>query len=464
VLLVLIALSTYGVLLLLALSTGFCVFASFLLHAQRKAHTCKPTATEANTLLRLMPEGYVGMDEQAKIVEVNDAYLQMTGYTRKQLVGRQFKEIVVLAEGEDFDQRLQQIAYEKAEIFETTHRTHEGNLLSLEVSIIAVHAHPLAYICFYRDISKRRKAESALRHSTDLLRYVIEHTRSAIAIHDKNLRYLYVSQKYLDEYHIPDGKAIIGKHHYEVIPDLPEKWREVHQRALAGEVISADDDAYEKAEGKTEYTRWECRPWYEESGEVGGIIIYTELITKQKEFEVELRKAHDYLAALISHANAPILVWDRSYSITESNKAFADLLQLPLEEVVGKQLEAIFSFVPEEDIKEIFLQLEVNKELANKEMEIPNAQGPSRTVLWNAAAVSGSEDSSWFAIIAQGQDISERKKIERDNRQQLEELKRWFALMTQREDRILELKREVNLLLDELERPQKYESVQELEL
>ncbi len=463
-LLVLIALPTYGVLLLLALSTGLCVFASFLLRALHKANTCKPTTTEANTLLRLMPEGYVGMDEQAKIVEVNDAYLQMTGYTRKQLVGRQFKEIVVLAEGEDFDQHLQQIAYEKAEIFETTHRTHEGNLLSLEVSIIAVHAHPLAYICFYRDISKRRKAESALRHSTDLLRYVIEHTRSAIAIHDKDLRYLYVSQKYLDEYGISDGKSIIGKHHYEVIPDLPEKWRAVHRRALAGEVLSAEDDAYEKADGKIEYTRWECRPWYEESGEIGGILIYTEMITKQKEFEVELRKAHDYLAALITHANAPILVWDASYAITHANKAFSDLLQLPLDQVVGKQLGAIFSFVPEEEIKEIFLHLEVYKELANKEMEIPSALGPSRTVLWNAATVSGSDDSSWFAIIAQGQDITERKKIERDNRQQLDELKRWFALMTQREDRILELKREVNLLLGELERPQKYESVQELEL
>ena len=186
------------------------------------------------------------------------------------------------------------------------------------------------------------------------------------------------------------------------------------------------------------------------------------MITKQKEFEVELRKAHDYLAALITHANAPILVWDASYAITHANKAFSDLLQLPLDQVVGKQLGAIFSFVPEEEIKEIFLHLEVYKELANKEMEIPSALGPSRTVLWNAATVSGSDDSSWFAIIAQGQDITERKKIERDNRQQLDELKRWFALMTQREDRILELKREVNLLLGELERPQKYESVQEL--
>lgn len=461
---VLAALPSYGVLILLVMSTGLCILAFLLLRAQRSAlqsTSIQPSKAEVDTLFRFMPEGYVGLDAQARILEVNENYLMMTGYTRKQLVGRYFKEIIVLHEGEDFGQHLKQIEDEHSQLFETTHRCKDGNLLYLEVSITAVQAHPLAYMCFYRDISKRLKAESALQHSTDLLRYVIEHTQSSVAIHDRNLRYLYVSQKYLDEYHIPDGKAIIGKHHYEVIPDLPEKWRQVHRRALAGEVVRADDDAFERSDGHTEYTRWECRPWYEESGEVGGIIIYTEMITKQKEIEVELRKAHDYLAALISHANAPILVWDASFVITHANKALADLLELSTDQIIGKQLGTLFSFVPEDDVKEIFQQLEVSKELSNKEMEIPSAHGPGRTVLWNAAAVKGSDASGWFAIIAQGQDITDRKKIERANRQQLDELKRWFALMTQREDRILDLKGEVNELLTELHRPARYESVKE---
>ena len=126
-LLVLAALPSYGVLVLLALSTGICILAFFLLHAQQKRIpplSVQPSKTTVDTLLRLMPEGYVGIDAQANIVEVNDSYLQMTGYTRQQLTGRSIKEIVVTGEGEDFDQHLKQISQEHAELFDTTHRMY----------------------------------------------------------------------------------------------------------------------------------------------------------------------------------------------------------------------------------------------------------------------------------------------------------------------------------------------------
>ncbi|HEX2921834.1 MAG TPA: PAS domain-containing sensor histidine kinase [Bacteroidales bacterium] len=129
-------------------------------------------------------------------------------------------------------------------------------------------------------------------HSHDLMSYVIEHSRSAIAVHDRDLKYVFVSEKYLHEYNVKE-KDIIGRHHYEIFPDLPQKWRDVHQRALHGEVISAEDDPYEKADGSIEWTRWECRPWFESDGSIGGIIVYTEVITKRKEAEFELIRAKE---------------------------------------------------------------------------------------------------------------------------------------------------------------------------
>ena len=149
------------------------------------------------------------------------------------------------------------------------------------------------------DISERKVAETALTHSINLMRYVIEHNSSAVAIHDRNLRYLYVSQRYLHDYKVTDPD-IIGKHHYEVFPDLPQKWRGVHQRALLGEVVRADNDIYIREDGTKQWTRWECRPWYESSGEIGGIIVYTEVITERKQIEEQLRylSNHDYLTGL----------------------------------------------------------------------------------------------------------------------------------------------------------------------
>mgnify|MGYP000867240544 CR=1 FL=1 len=83
------------------------------------------------------------------------------------------------------------------------------------------------------DITERKQAEAALRHSHDLMRYIIEHDNSSVAVLDRNLNYVYVSRRYLDEYRIKESN-LIGRHHYDVFPEMPDKWREVHQKVLAG--------------------------------------------------------------------------------------------------------------------------------------------------------------------------------------------------------------------------------------
>lgn len=162
------------------------------------------------------------------------------------------------------------------QIFETRHKRKDGTTFDVEVSVTCMSKTPLTLVCFCRDISERKNAENQLSHSHDLLRYIIEHNQSAVAVHDANLNYLYVSQPYLDSYQVKE-KNIIGKHHYEVFPDLLQKWRDVHQRALEGEVVKDDNDPYLRSDGTIDWTRWECRPWYTTDGTVGGIIVYTEM-------------------------------------------------------------------------------------------------------------------------------------------------------------------------------------------
>lgn len=134
------------------------------------------------------------------------------------------------------------------------------------------------------DITDRKLAENDLKHTHELMSYIIYHNQSALAVHDKDMRYIYVSQRYLDDYKVKDSD-IIGKHHYEVFPDLPQKWRDVHKKALEGDILSSEEDSYEREDGTVEWTRWECRPWYEANGEIGGIILYTEVITERKRAE-----------------------------------------------------------------------------------------------------------------------------------------------------------------------------------
>jgi PAS domain S-box-containing protein len=129
-----------------------------------------------------------------------------------------------------------------------------------------------------------------ISHSRKLLQYIIEHSNSAVAIHDRDLRYIYVSQKYINDYQVTE-KNIIGRHHYDVFPDLPQKWRDIHQKVLAGAVYNADRDLFVRSDGTEVWTRWECRPWYEKDDTVGGIVVYTEVITDRIRAEETMRQA-----------------------------------------------------------------------------------------------------------------------------------------------------------------------------
>ncbi len=157
---------------------------------------------------------------------------------------------------------------------------------------------PYQVFSTFIDITERKKAEEAFSHSHELMKYIIEHTQSAIAVHDKNLNYIFVSQRYIHDYRIKDAH-IIGKHHYDVFPDIPEKWRKVHQKALRGIVSRSDDDIFYREDGTYDWTRWECRPWYEADGTIGGIIIYTEVINEQKRKEKEIKELNLRLETLI---------------------------------------------------------------------------------------------------------------------------------------------------------------------
>ncbi len=163
--------------------------------------------------------------------------------------------------------------------------TENGNVfLSLSIiTLLFLSSGVLMYMLY-----KQYEIKGKLHHSKELMRYVIEHNNAAVAIHDKDLKYVYVSKNYLEQFNIQE-EDVIGKHHYEVFPDLPEKWREIHQKALKGKVSSSSRDPYEREDGTVLWTRWEARPWFDDN-KIAGIIIYTEVINAQIELEQQLQE------------------------------------------------------------------------------------------------------------------------------------------------------------------------------
>ncbi|WP_414543860.1 PAS domain S-box protein [Nostoc sp. CCY0012] len=134
---------------------------------------------------------------------------------------------------------------------------------------------------------RQQVGRNNLPYSPEQIGVFIEYTPAAIAIFDEQMRYLLVSRRWREDYGL-GNQDIIGCSHYEVFPEISQAWRDIHQRCLAGNLEKCDEDAFVRANGKIDWVKWEIRPWYTDSGAVGGIIMFTEVITARKQAEIAL--------------------------------------------------------------------------------------------------------------------------------------------------------------------------------
>ncbi|RLB38010.1 MAG: hypothetical protein DRH20_06640 [Deltaproteobacteria bacterium] len=147
----------------------------------------------------------------------------------------------------------------------------------------------------------RRRAEEALREREELLRLFVAHTPAAVAMFDREMRHLAYSRRWLEEY--GGGHAdLIGRSHYEVFPQVPERWKEEYGRCFQGEIIKHEEEPFPGRDGGVEFVRRELYPWKHESGRIGGIIVFSENITDRKRAEEALRESEERFREVVENS------------------------------------------------------------------------------------------------------------------------------------------------------------------
>ena len=182
-------------------------------------------------------------------------------------------------------------------------------------------------VTVWHDITDARQAEHALRESDEKLRLFIEHAPAAIAMFDRSMRYIAVSRRWLTDYRLRD-QDIIGRSHYEIFPEIPERWKKVHRRGLAGAIERCEEDPFHRLDGQVDWVRWEVLPWHEQNGDVGGIIISTEDITERKRAEEAVQTTLQRFYTVLSSLYTGLLLITDEGRVEFANQAICDYFDL----------------------------------------------------------------------------------------------------------------------------------------
>ncbi|HKW31921.1 MAG TPA: PAS domain S-box protein [Candidatus Acidoferrum sp.] len=270
--------------------------------------TAKKTAEEVrfrhSAIVESSEDAIASVNQDGVIQSWNRGAQRIFGYTESEAVGKSVNILVPPERPDEENKILETLkAGGRIDQFETVRVTKIGERInvSLSISPIKDSSDKIAgFSGISRDITERKQAEEALlevnrtleaqakilQSREELLKVFVKNVPAGVAMLDRDMRYLQVSDRFCADYSV-DSSQVLGRSHYEVFPDIPYRWEEIHRRALGGETLRADEDRWDR-HGGTMWVRWEVLPWRGADGSIGGILILAEDISRRKHMEEAL--------------------------------------------------------------------------------------------------------------------------------------------------------------------------------
>ncbi len=134
-----------------------------VLHSARAEEALRRSEERHRTILQTAMEGFGRVDTQGRLLEVNESYCRMSGYSAQELLAMRIPDLEAAETADETTARIQKIMAQGEDRFESRHRRKDGSCYDVEISIQYRPAEGGQLVVFLRDITERKQAVENIR-------------------------------------------------------------------------------------------------------------------------------------------------------------------------------------------------------------------------------------------------------------------------------------------------------------
>jgi len=320
-------------------------------HREEAEAALKESEQRHSTILKTAMDGFWTADTEGRILEVNDAYCKMIGYSREELLGMTVADVELMETEETIREHIRRIIDEGMHRFETCHRRKDGTTVQMEVSVHVLPAYGGRLFTFLRDITERKKAEDALKESEERYRSLVENLNDVIFSMDDKGIITYVSPVFERKCKYT-CREVVGRRFTDLVhPDDVAKAAQRYVRVLQGDLEPSEYRLVDK-EGSIIHVASYSRPLFRDGNLIGLTGLLTD-ITETRQAEQAVRDSENDLRSIFNAISESVTLIKSNGEILAANESFAARFGRRSAEVLGTCIYDYFPSDVAEDRKEM---------------------------------------------------------------------------------------------------------------
>ena len=288
-----------------------------------------------------------------------------------------------------------------------------------------------------REVSERKKLQEALLESRATARGLLDATRESLLLLDKEGTVLAVNQTAAHRLN-REPEDLVGTNRFDL---LPEDVRQRRQKMLDQVLQTGTPADFEDTRDGIIF-RSRYYPVKDNADEIVGVAIFSQDITERKKAEQAVKASEERLKTILETTHEGFWMIDDQTRTLDINNAMCRLLRVRRDQVIGKK---VVEFLDEENRSIHATQMQLREQGIGSvyELSFVRSDGGLVPCILSATPLLDA-DGNKIGAFAMVTDITERKQTEEELHRNLEDLERFSKMAIGREERMIELKNEIN--------------------